>query len=85
MFCPLSFSNAGMKEKNSATTASTLGRILATCSKQVCVLPAPLTFVLWECVVLVIEFKKVHFVVTRPKTTGAVLHLKSTRLKKTCA
>ncbi|CAF2127250.1 unnamed protein product, partial [Brassica napus] len=34
MFCPLSFSNAGMKEKNSATTASTLGRILATCSKQ---------------------------------------------------
>ncbi|CAN7010616.1 unnamed protein product [Brassica rapa subsp. trilocularis] len=34
MFCPLSFSNAGMKEKNSATTASTLGRIIATCSKQ---------------------------------------------------
>ncbi|KAL0717045.1 hypothetical protein Bca4012_066367 [Brassica carinata] len=28
------FSNAGMKEKNSSTTASTLGRILATCSKQ---------------------------------------------------
>ncbi|CAN6810290.1 unnamed protein product [Brassica oleracea] len=32
-----------MKEKNSATTASTLGRILATCSKQVCS-TAPLTF-----------------------------------------